>query len=239
MIYLISNKDEASVALGSMIQQATSLLLKYIIWVYLSLTERYWKGSVMIMKKDYSKLGTLFKSMFMLSACTFGGGFVIVSLMKKKFVEELKWLDEEEMLDVTAITQSAPGPLPVNASVIIGYRIAGVVGSLTAILGTILPPMLIISIISVFYEQFRTNPYIAVALQVMRAGVAAVIFDVVINLANNVVKTKRILYIAMMIIAFILTYLLGVSAMIIIFTCLGIGLIDLAVTMYKKKRGIA
>lgn len=239
MIYLISNKDEASVALGSMIQQATSLLLKYIIWVYLSLTERYWKGSVMIMKKDYSKLGTLFKSMFMLSACTFGGGFVIVSLMKKKFVEELKWLDEEEMLDVTAITQSAPGPLPVNASVIIGYRISGVVGSLTAILGTILPPMLIISIISVFYEQFRTNPYIAVALQVMRAGVAAVIFDVVINLAKNVVKTKRILYISMMIIAFILTYLLGVSAMIIIFTCLGIGLIDLAVTMYKKKRGIA
>ena len=92
------------------------------------------------------------------------------------------------MLDVTAITQSAPGPLPVNASVIIGYRIAGVIGSLTAILGTILPPMIIISIISLFYEQFRTNPYISTALQVMRAGVAAVIFDVVINLAGNVIK---------------------------------------------------
>lgn len=82
------------------------------------------------MKKDYSKLWVLFKSMFVLSACTFGGGFVIVSLMKKKFVEELQWLEEDEMLDVTAITQSAPGPLPVNASVIIGYRIAGVIGSL-------------------------------------------------------------------------------------------------------------
>lgn len=191
------------------------------------------------MKKDYSKLGTLFKSVFILSACTFGGGFVIVSLMKKKFVEELQWLDEDEMLDVTAITQSAPGPLPVNASVIIGYRIAGVIGSLTAILGTILPPMIIISIISIFYEQFRTNTYIAVSLQVMRAGVAAVIFDVVINLAKNVVKTKRILYIAMMVIAFIATYLLGVSAMIIIFVCLGIGLVDLAFTMIKKKREVA
>ena len=104
-----------------------------------------------IMKKDYSKLWTLFKSMFVLSSCTFGGGFVIVSLMKKKFVEELKWLEEEEMLDVTAITQSTPGPLPVNASVIIGYRMAGVLGSLTAILGTILPPMIIISVISLFY----------------------------------------------------------------------------------------
>ena len=188
------------------------------------------------MKKDYSKLWTLFKSMFVLSACTFGGGFVIVSLMKKRYVEELKWLDEDEMLDVTAITQSSPGPLPVNASVIIGYRMAGVVGSLTAILGTIIPPMVIISIISLFYNQFRTNPYIAVALQVMRAGVAAVIFDVVINLAGNVLKTKRILYIAMMVIAFVATYFLDISAMGVIIVCLCIGLIDLAFTMGKKGR---
>ena len=188
------------------------------------------------MKKDYSKLWTLFKSMFVLSACTFGGGFVIVSLMKKRYVEELKWLDEDEMLDVTAITQSCPGPLPVNASVIIGYRMAGVVGSLTAILGTIIPPMVIISIISLFYNQFRTNPYIATALQVMRAGVAAVIFDVVINLAGNVLKTKRILYIAMMVIAFVATYFLDISAMGVIIVCLLIGLIDLAVTMGKKGR---
>ena len=188
------------------------------------------------MKKDYSKLWTLFKSMFVLSACTFGGGFVIVSLMKKRYVEELKWLDEDEMLDVTAITQSSPGPLPVNASVIIGYRMAGVVGSLTAILGTIIPPMVIISIISLFYNQFRTNPYIATALQVMRAGVAAVIFDVVINLAGNVIKTKRILYIAMMVIAFVATYFLDISAMGVIIVCLCIGLIDLAFTMGKKGR---
>lgn len=192
-----------------------------------------------MMKKDYDKLWTLFQSMFILSACTFGGGFVIVSLMKKKYVEELQWLEEEEMLDVTAITQSAPGPLPVNASVIIGYRIAGVVGSITAILGTILPPMVIISIISLFYDQFRTNPYIATALQVMRAGVAAVIFDVVINLAGNVLKTKRILYITMMITAFIATYILDVSAMLVILTCLGIGLLDLVVTLRKKKGTVA
>lgn len=187
------------------------------------------------MKKDYSKLWTLFKSMFVLSACTFGGGFVIVSLMKKKYVEELKWLEEDEMLDVTAITQSAPGPLPVNASVIIGYRIAGVAGALTAILGTILPPMVIISVISLFYEQFRTNPYIATALQVMRAGVAAVIFDVVINLAGNVVRTGRFLYMTMMVVAFVSTYFLDVSAMVIIFVCLGIGLIDLFLVLKKNR----
>ena len=170
-------------------------------------------------KTDLNTLWILFKSMFALSACTFGGGFVIVSLMKKQFVEELHWMDEDEMLDITAITQSSPGPLPVNASVIIGYRMHGV----------------IISLISVFYQQFRENTYIAIALQVMRAGVAAVICDVVINLAANVCAARRFLYIAMMITAFTCTYLLGVSAMLVIFICLGIGLTDLAVSMYKKK----
>ena len=189
------------------------------------------------MKNTESKakiLWTLFKSMFVLSACTFGGGFVIVSLMKKKFVEELGWLEEDEMLDITAITQSSPGPLPINASVIIGYRMCGILGSLIAILGTAIPPMVIISLICVFYTQFRSNKYIAIALQVMRAGVAAVIFDVTINLAKNVCKTRRVLYIAMMIISFISTYFLGVSAIFIILTCLGIGLIDLAVSLKRN-----
>lgn len=187
------------------------------------------------MKLDAKKLFILFKSMFMLSACTFGGGFVIVSLMKKKYVEELHWLEEDEMLDVTAITQSAPGPLPVNASVIIGYKMFGFVGSLVAVLGTILPPMIIISLISLCYDQFRTNPYIAIALQVMRAGVAAVIADVVINLAGNVLKTRRPLYIAMMVVAFFSTCVLGVSTMVVILCCLGIGLLDLAWSVGKNK----
>lgn len=189
------------------------------------------------MNKDYGKLWPMFRMMFMLSACTFGGGFVIVSLMKKKCVEELKWLEEDEMLDITAITQSAPGPLMVNATVLVGYRIAGVVGSLIAVLGAILPPMIVISVISLFYEQFRTNPYIATALQVMRAGVAAVIFDVVMNLAGNVLKTKRVLYIAMMVVAFLATCFFHVSAMTVILACLGIGLLDLAFTLLKKGGG--
>ncbi len=188
------------------------------------------------MQKDYGKLWIMFKTMFLLSACTFGGGFVIVSLMKKRFVEELHWLEEDEMLDVTAITQSVPGPIVVNASVIVGYRVAGVLGSLTAILGTVLPPMIILSLISLFYEQFRTNPYIATALQVMRAGVAAVIFDVVIQLAGNVCKTKRVLYIIMMVIAFLATFLFRVSAMLVILICLGIGLVDLWVTLRQQER---
>ena len=184
-------------------------------------------------------LWQLFKATFLLSAFTFGGGFVIVSLMKKKFVEELHWLEEDEMLDITAIAQSSPGPIPINASVILGYRMYGVIGSLVAILGTALPPMVIISVISLFYTQFRSNPIIAIALQVMRAGVAAVIFDVVLNLAKKVVETRRFLYITLMATAFVGKVLLGVDAMVVILCCLVVGLLDLMLELHSSRKVVA
>ena len=189
----------------------------------------------MLQKKNLEQLWILFKSMFLLSACTFGGGFVIVSLMKKKFVEELKWLEEDEMLDITAITQSSPGPLPVNASVIIGYRMQGIPGSLAAVLGTILPPMFVISLICVFYTEFRQNLYIAAALQVIRAGVAAVILDVTWNLAKTVWNSHSVFYTSLMALSFCGAYFFGVSAMIIILICLVIGITEAVLTSYKKK----
>lgn len=190
------------------------------------------------MEKDKHMLWKLFKATFMLSAFTFGGGFVIVSLMKKKFVEELGWLDEDEMLDITAIAQSSPGPIPVNASVILGYRMHGVIGSLVAVLGTILPPMIIISLISYFCVQFRSNRIISTALMVMRAGVAAVIFDVVINLAKNIVSTRRALYIILMAAAFAAKIIFGMEAMTLILVCLAIGLADLAADQLKAGKTI-
>ena len=70
----------------------------------------------------------LFISTLYLSAFTFGGGYVIITLMKKKFVDEYHWIDEEEMLDLVAIAQSAPGPIAVNGAIVIGYKLAGVPG---------------------------------------------------------------------------------------------------------------
>lgn len=185
------------------------------------------------MKKN--RLWKLFISTLTLSAFTFGGGFVIVSLYKKKFVEELNWLDEDEMLDISAIAQSSPGPIPVNASVILGYRIHGILGSIVAVFGTIIPPFVIISLISIFYEEFKSNHVIAIALQVMRAGVAAVILDVVVNLGKNVIKTKKVLYIIVMIVAFIATYFFHLGAMYTIFFCIGIGLITVLLDYRKEK----
>lgn len=185
-------------------------------------------------EKNPKILWELFKATFLLSAFTFGGGFVIVSLMKKKFVEELKWLEEDEMLDITAIAQSSPGPIPINASVIIGYRMYGIPGSLTAVLGTALPPMIVISVISYFYAQFRENRVIAAALQVMRAGVAAVIFDVVINLGKHVWETRKVIYITMMFAAFAAACIFHISAMTIILVSLGVGIADLLIHCKKK-----
>lgn len=187
-------------------------------------------------KRNWKVLWQLFKSTFVLSAFTFGGGFVIVSLMKKKFVEELGWLDESEMLDITAIAQSSPGPIPINASVILGYRMQGILGSIVAVVGTSIPPIAIISVISSFYVKFRESQIIGTALMVMRAGVAAVICDVVINLATNVIKTGQVLYIALMIIAFIMTYILGISAITVILLCILVGIVNLILDIKNSKK---
>ena len=121
----------------------------------------------------------------MISAFTFGGGFVIIGMMKKKFCEQLHWVSEEEVLDMTAIAQSAPGALAVNSAVIFGYRIKGLRGALISVLATILPPLVIISVIAMVYDAFASNVVVQTALQVMRAGVAAVITDVVIDTSNE------------------------------------------------------
>ena len=176
----------------------------------------------------------LFRNIFILSACTFGGGFVIIGMMKKKFVEKLHWISEEEMLDMTAIAQSVPGALGVNIAIATGYRIRKLPGALICTLGAVLPPLIIISAISVCYNQFKDNAVIALALQVMRAGVAAVIFDVVINLALNIMKTKNSLWILVMIGAFVAVVWFKISAIVLIIICALIGLIYSVRTERRK-----
>ena len=129
------------------------------------------------------RLVKLFFSMLYISAFTFGGGFVIVTLMKRKFVDELHWMTEEEMLDIAAMAQSSPGAIAVNAANLVGWRVGGFAGMLTSVIATIIPPMAILTVISIFYAAFASNPYVSQALRGMQAGVAAVILDVVCGLA--------------------------------------------------------
>lgn len=179
----------------------------------------------MTSKDKKRPLWTLFTTMLLISAFTFGGGFVIVSLMKKKLVDDLHWLTEEEMLDMTALAQSAPGPIAVNAAILVGRRIAGVPGMLAAVMGTLIPPIVIIGVISLIYAQFASNEWVKAALTGMSCGVAAVITDVVTGLGGKVVKGRDWLKIVLMLIAFVLTFFLNVNVIFIILGAIGVGVI--------------
>lgn len=168
------------------------------------------------MKKDLKFYLKLFSSTFFISAFTFGGGFVIIPLMRKKFVEQYHWIEEKEMLDLTAIAQSSPGAIAVNASILIGYRLAGVFGSMITILGTILPPFFTLSIISLAYTAFRDSLIVNYMLRGMQAGVAAVIVDVVISMVLELLKEKKVLPILVMIGIFIATFFFEISVILLI-----------------------
>ena len=169
------------------------------------------------------KYWELFISTFRISSSTFGGGFVIVPLLKKRFVDELGWIEEEEMLDLVAISQSSPGPIAVNASVLIGYKALGLYGALVAILGTVLPPLIIISIISSFYKAFRDSRAVSLLMAGMISGVAAVLADVAIRLSKGVLKKKRIIEIAVLVLSFVLIRWFKVNILLIIASCFVLG----------------
>ncbi len=187
-------------------------------------------------KTDAKTLWKLFISTLYISTFTFGGGFVIVTFMKRKFVDEYGWIEEDEMLDLTALAQSSPGAIAVNAAILVGWRTGGFFGMLTAVLGTIIPPIGIISIISLFYAAFAANPYVALVLKGMQAGVAAVILEVVYNLGKKVVNEKQIISNLIMVTTFIATFFFGVNVMYIILIAVVIGVIR-EVLSNRKGRG--
>lgn len=181
-------------------------------------------------------LTKLFFTMLYISSFTFGGGFVIVTLMKKKFVDEMKLLDEQEMLDITSIAQSTPGAIAVNAAVIVGKKLGGSAGIAAAVLGTVLPPIVIISVISLFYNAFSENYYVSLILRGMQAGVAAVILDVVCSLSEKSFKNKKILDILLIITAFILVFFFKVNVIIIILSAAVIGAVTLIISKRRAEK---
>ena len=195
-----------------------------------------------------ARLWKLFLSTLYISSFTFGGGFVIVTFMKKKFVDELHWIDEQEMLDMTALAQSSPGAIAVNAAILVGWQVEGLIGMIVAVLGTIIPPMVILSVISVFYNAFATNRYIALLLKGMQAGVAeikeyiiateagvaAVILDVVFDLGGKVLKTRSWVYIVLMVAAFVANTVFDVNVVVIILAAAAFGVVR-TLNQWKKR----
>lgn len=178
-------------------------------------------------------LWKIFVSTLYLSAFTFGGGYVIVTLMKKKFVDEYHWIEENEMLDLVAIAQSSPGAIAVNGAIVVGYKLAGVWGAVISILGTIIPPFAIISIISVGYNAFRDNYIISQLLEGMQAGVGAVIASVTFEMGGQVGKEKDTASVLIMTGAFLASCILKINVVYIVITC---GILGVIRTFLAKRR---
>ena len=184
--------------------------------------------------KKRNRLLKIFLSTLYLSAFTFGGGYVIITLMKQKFVDELHWIDDDEMLDMVAIAQSSPGPIAVNGAVIIGYKLEGIAGVFSAVLGAVLPPFVILTVISMFYSAFKNLFVVQSLLTGMKAGVSAVILSVVYDMAAGVVKGKDPVNIAVMILAFVATYFGKVNVVFVILITIAFGAVR---TIWREKRG--
>ena len=184
------------------------------------------------MKEKRTVLWKIFISTLYLSAFTFGGGYVIVSLMKKKFVDEYHWIEENEMLDLVAIAQSAPGAIAVNGAIVVGYKLAGMAGVMAAISGTVIPPFLILSVLSVFYQTFRSNYVVSQMLEGMQAGVGAVIASVVFDMGKPIIKEKDILSMLIHAGAFLASYMWDVNVVFIILFC---GVLGVCRTLSGKR----
>ena len=118
---------------------------------------------------------------------------VIIPLLKAKFVDEYGWIDDKETLDIVAIAQSMPGVMAINASIMLGYRMSGLMGTMVTLMATILPPLITMSLIALFYDLFAHNHYIQLVLKGMQCGATAIIINVVINLVQKLFKKKLIL----------------------------------------------
>ena len=159
----------------------------------------------------------LFSSMFILSACTFGGGYVIVSLMRKKFSERLKLIDEKEIFDLIALGQTAPGAIAVNAAVLVGFKILGVPGALVCGISITLPPLIIISAIFLFYSVIRDHPVARAIMTGMGVGVAAIILDAAYSYQKQIFDNKDIVPILIIPAALALTLIFRVNIAVLLF----------------------
>ncbi|MBR1579114.1 MAG: chromate transporter [Selenomonadaceae bacterium] len=159
---------------------------------------------------------TLFKSTFVISAFTVGGGYVIIPLLKGKFVDEYHWISDKETLDMIAIAQSTPGIMAVNTAIMLGYRMAGVPGAVIGMFATVLPPLLIIMLVATFYDLIAENEYVQLVLKGMQCGATALLVNVAIDLLIKQFKKKLILPIVIIIATFVANLVFDVNIMILV-----------------------
>lgn len=133
----------------------------------------------------------LFLSIFKIGAFTFGGGYAMIPLIEKEVVGNKGWITKEEFVDILVVSQSLPGALAINTSIFLGYKIAGLLGAIVALLAVILPSFLIILIIAAFFMQFRDNYYVNAAFKGITAAVPILVLVGAISLSKALEKNIR------------------------------------------------
>lgn len=195
----------------------------------------FWKEECALDKENRKPTYfALFAHTFTLSAFTIGGGYVMIPLMKERFVDKLKWITCDELAEITALGQSSPGAMIINTTVLMGYRQLGFWGAVCALLGTALPPLIILSAVSYFYDIIRGNRFVSAAFRGMQAGISAVIADTVVCLAVPYIKKDEVPYILIMAGAFAAAWFFDINVALIIIAC---GLLGLIIGTVQRKRG--
>ena len=132
---------------------------------------------------------SLFLTMLKIGVFTFGGGYAMIALLENEFVAKKKWLEKEEFLDVAAIAESTPGPIAINAATYIGYKNAGIIGSIIATLGICIPSFVIIYAISLFFDAFLSLTLVAYAFKGIQICVVFLILTAGLKMLKQMKKT--------------------------------------------------
>lgn len=127
----------------------------------------------------------LFYSFLKIGLFTFGGGYAMIPLIEREVITNKKWIAESEFLELLTVAQSAPGPISLNTSVFVGYKMRGYAGALAAISGVVLPSFVIILLVAIFFSDIRHNPVVDAAFRAMRPAVVALIVAPVVGLARG------------------------------------------------------
>lgn len=131
------------------------------------------------------KFFTLFASFFKIGLFTFGGGYAMIPIIQHEVIEHRRWIAKSEFLDLLTLAQSAPGPISLNTSVFVGYKLYGYRGAFTALLGVVLPSFVIILLIALFFSQIRHNEIVDAAFKGMRPAVVALIIAPIIGFVKG------------------------------------------------------
>lgn len=178
------------------------------------------------------RLFVLFTTVFSISA-TANSGYAILAVMKDDFVHKRGWFTEEQMADYIAIVQSSPGAMAVNISMIVGYQSAGLLGSLAAVLGCITPPVVVMIIVTSFYEAIVANEFVYLFMRGMQLGVVGMLLDIIIGLFANVTKDGLAYPLVLMVLAFIYVRFSGLSIFYLAIACAAAGVIKALILARK------